>query len=116
MKHTWLAASSRVEKRFGSWMSRHQNLVSTFWRRLWGAEQKFSINREKNEKKSGEIMDVGGSSAHGGDLGLNESVTLREIANGAREKVIYEWMERTEKHMETLTTILQELRNEQRGI
>ena len=34
-------------------------------------------------KKSREIIDVSGSSAHGGDLGLNESVTLREITNEA---------------------------------
>ena len=31
-------------------------------------------------------MDIGGGSAQGGDLRLNESVTLREIANEAREK------------------------------
>ena len=62
------------------------------------------------------IMDVGGSSAQGGDLRLSESVTLREIANEAREKVMQEWMERIEKQMETLTTILYELRNGQRGI
>ena len=38
-------------------------------------------------------MDEGGGSAQGGDLRLNESVTLREIANEAREKAMYEWME-----------------------
>ena len=37
-------------------------------------------------------MDVGGGSAQGGDLRLNESVTLREIANEAREKAMYERM------------------------
>ena len=38
-------------------------------------------------------MDVGGSSgAQVGDLGLNESVMLREIANEAREKAMYEWV------------------------
>ena len=61
-------------------------------------------------------MDVGGGSAQRGDLRLNEYVTLREIANEAREKAMYEWMEQMEKHMETLTTILHELRNERRGI
>ncbi|KAK9212275.1 hypothetical protein WN943_001657 [Citrus x changshan-huyou] len=53
-------------------------------------------------------MDVGGSSAQGGDLRLNESMTLREIANEAREKAMYERMEQMEKHTETLTTILHE--------
>lgn len=43
-------------------------------------------------------MDVGGSSAQGGDLGLNESVTLREIDNEAREKAMYERMEWMEKN------------------
>ena len=42
-------------------------------------------------------MDVGESSAQGGDLRLNESVTLREITNEAREKAMYDWMERIEK-------------------
>lgn len=83
---------------------------------MWGAEQKVFINRERNEKKSGETVDVGGSSAQGGDLGLNESVTLREIDNEAQEKAMYERMEWMEKKMETLTTILHELRSEQRGI
>lgn len=64
---------------------------------MWGAEQKVFINRERNEKKSGETVDVGGSSAQGGDLGLNESVTLREIDNEAREKAMYERMEWMEK-------------------
>ena len=61
-------------------------------------------------------MDVGGGSAQGGDLRLNKSVTLREIANEAREKAMYERMERMEKQMETLTTILHELRSERRGV
>ena len=42
-------------------------------------------------------MDVGWGSAQGSDLRLNQSVTLREIANEAREKAMYEWMERMEK-------------------
>ena len=46
-------------------------------------------------------------SAQGSDLRLNESVTLREIANEGQEKAMYEWMEQ----MKTLTTILHELRN-----
>ena len=46
---------------------------------------------------------------------LNESVTLREIAVEARKKAMHDRMERMEKHMETLTTILHELRSERRG-
>ena len=61
-------------------------------------------------------MDVEGSSAQRGDLKLNESVTLREIANKAREKVMYERMEHMKKQMETLTTILHELRSARRGV
>ena len=58
-------------------------------------------------------MDIGRSSAQRGDLRLNESVTLREITNESREKAMYE---RMEKQMDTLTTILHELRNKRRGI
>ena len=46
---------------------------------------------------------------------LNDSVTLREIASEAREKAMFDRMERMEKQMETLTTILHELRSERRG-
>ena len=45
---------------------------------------------------------------------LNDSVTLREIASEAREKAMSDRMERMEKQMETLTTILHELRSERR--
>lgn len=38
-------------------------------------------------------MDVGGNSAQGGDLGLSESITLREITTEARERVMHERME-----------------------
>ncbi|KAL9409307.1 hypothetical protein AB3S75_047655 [Citrus x aurantiifolia] len=61
-------------------------------------------------------MDVGGSSVQRGDMRINEFVTLREIASEVKEKAMYERMERIEKHMETLTNILHELRSEQRGI
>ena len=54
-------------------------------------------------------MEVGGSNAQGGDTRLNDSMTLREIASEAREKVMFDRMERMETHMETLTTILHEL-------
>ena len=43
-------------------------------------------------------------------------MTLREIANEARERAMHEQIEQMEKQIETLTTILHELRNEQRGI
>ena len=43
---------------------------------------------------------------------LNDSVTLREITSEAREKAMFDRMERMEKQMETLTTILHELRSE----
>ena len=59
-------------------------------------------------------MEIGGSSAQGGDIRLNDSVTLREVISEAREKVMFDRMERMEKQMETLTTILHELRNERR--
>ncbi|KAH9750796.1 Ribonuclease H [Citrus sinensis] len=59
-------------------------------------------------------MEAGGSSAQGGDMRLNDSVTLREIASEAREKAMFDRMERMEKQMETLTTILHELRSERR--
>ncbi|XP_006448346.2 uncharacterized protein LOC18051093, partial [Citrus clementina] len=72
--------------------------------------------REKKRKCSEETIDVGGSSAQGGDLRLNKSVTLKEIANEVREKTMYERIERMEKQMETLTTILHELRSERRGV
>ena len=42
-------------------------------------------------------------------------MTLREIVSEAREKVMFDRMERMEKQMETLTTILHELRSE-RGV
>ncbi|KAH9715068.1 hypothetical protein KPL71_020894 [Citrus sinensis] len=57
-------------------------------------------------------METGGSSGQGGDRRLNDSVTLREIISEAREKVMFDRMERMEKQMETLTTILDELRSE----
>ncbi|XP_024046441.1 uncharacterized protein LOC112100831 [Citrus clementina] len=59
-------------------------------------------------------MEAGGSSAQGGDMRLNDSVTLREIASEAREKAMFDRMERMEKQMESLTTILHERRSERR--
>ena len=104
-----------IEQIFWSSGEHNQNLASTFWRRLWGADKKASVDRKKMSKASEETMNVGGSSTQGGDLRLNESVTLREIANEVREKAMYDRMEQMEKYMETLTTILHEMRSERRG-
>ena len=60
-------------------------------------------------------MEAGGSSAQGDDMRLNDSVTLREITSETREKVMFDRMERMEKQMETLITILHELRSERNG-
>ena len=78
--------------------------------------KKILLIERRREKRSEVTMDVGRGSAQGGDLRLNEAVTLREIANEAREKVMYERIERIEKQMETLTTILHELRNKRNGV
>ena len=43
-----------------------------------------------------------------------ETITLREIANEARERVMQDRLEWMEKQMETLATILYELRDERR--
>ena len=94
---------------------RNQNLASTFWRRLWGPEQKASVDSKKRSEASGKAMEAGGSSSQGGDMRLSDSVTLREIASEAREKAMFDRMERMEKHMETLTTIQHELQSERRG-
>lgn len=39
----------------------------------------------------------------------------RELTNEERERMMYEWMERMEKQMETLATVLQEIREGRRG-
>ncbi|KAH9686870.1 hypothetical protein KPL70_014547 [Citrus sinensis] len=59
-------------------------------------------------------MDVIMKDALGGDNETGEMITLREIANEARERMMQERMEWMEKKIETLTTILHELRDEQR--
>ena len=111
-----LRRGSLTRRDSGRGRAENQNLASTFWRRLWGAEQKAYVNREKKRKGSEGTIDVRGSSVQGGDLRFNEFVMLKEIANEAREKVMYERMERMEKQMETLTTILHQLRSERRGV
>ena len=59
-------------------------------------------------------MDVTRKDALGGDNETGETITLREIANEARERMMQDRMEQMEKQMETLTAILHELRDERR--
>ena len=59
-------------------------------------------------------MDVPRNDALREDNEAGETVTLREIANEAREKMMQDRLERMEKQMETLATILFELRDERR--
>ena len=50
-----------------------------------------------------------------GDNETGETITFRKIANEARERMMQDRMERTKKQIETLTTILHELRDERRS-
>ena len=59
-------------------------------------------------------MDMTRKDALGGDNETGETITLREIVNEARERIMQDRMEQMEKQMETLTTILHELRDERR--
>ena len=59
-------------------------------------------------------MDVSRKGALGDDNETVETITLREIANEARERMMQDQLERMEKQMETLTAILHELRDERR--
>ena len=59
-------------------------------------------------------MDVSRKGVLGEDNETIETITLREIANKARERMMQDRLERMEKQMETLTTILYELRDERR--
>ena len=54
-------------------------------------------------------MDMSRKDALGGDNETGETITLREIVNEARERVMQDQMEQMEKKMKTLTTILHEL-------
>ena len=60
-------------------------------------------------------MDKTRKDALGGDNETGEMITLQEITNEARERMIQERMERMEKQMETLTAILHKLRDERRS-
>ena len=59
-------------------------------------------------------MDISRNDALCGDNETGETITLREIANEARERMMQDRMERMEKQMETLMAILHELRDERR--
>ena len=59
-------------------------------------------------------MDVTRKDVLGGDNETGETITLQEITNEARERIMQDRMELMEKQMETLTTILHELRDERR--
>lgn len=59
-------------------------------------------------------MDVLRKDALRDDNETVETITLREITNEARERMMQDRLERIEKQMETLTTILYELRDERR--
>ena len=59
-------------------------------------------------------MDVPRNDALREDNEAGETITLREITNEARERVMQDRLERMEKQMETLATILYELRDERR--
>ena len=59
-------------------------------------------------------MDVTRKDALGGDNKIGETITLREIANKAGERMMQERMEWMEKQMKALTAILHELRDERR--
>ena len=59
-------------------------------------------------------MDVPRNDALREDNESGETITLREIANEAREKITQDRLERMEKQMETLAAILFELRDERR--
>ena len=57
-------------------------------------------------------MDVPRKDALREDNESGETITLREIANEAQERVLQDRLERMEKQMETLMAILFELRDE----
>ena len=59
-------------------------------------------------------MDVSRNDALRKDNETVETITLREIATEARERMMQDRLERMEKQMETLATILYELRDERR--
>ncbi|KAH9779809.1 hypothetical protein KPL71_007847 [Citrus sinensis] len=75
-----------------------------------------SYHRIRNYRRNSERldMDVTRKDALREDNEAGETITLREIANEARERVMQDRLERMERQMETLTTVLYELRDERR--
>ena len=59
-------------------------------------------------------MDVTRKDTLGGDNETGEMITLREIANEPRERLMQERMEQMEKQTKTFIAVLYELRDERR--
>lgn len=57
-------------------------------------------------------MNTGGNSSL--ESGLEEPMTLREVTNEARDKVMQDIIDQMKKQMETLATILYEFRDRHR--
>ncbi|KAH9782075.1 Integrase catalytic domain-containing protein [Citrus sinensis] len=76
-----------------------------------------SYHQVSSHQRSSEqsAMDVTRKDALGGDNETGETITLREIANEGRQRMMQDRMEWIEKQMETLTAILHELRDERRN-
>lgn len=74
--------------------------------------QYFSTKSKLTFGKEQTNMNVGDNIIQRLGSKINDSVILREIANEARDRAMHERMEQTERQMETLTSILHELRNE----
>lgn len=74
--------------------------------------QYFSTKSKLTFGKEQTNMNVGDNIIQRLGSKINDSVILREIANEVRDRAMHERMEQTERQMETLTSILHELRNE----
>jgi len=78
------------------------------WIKSYHRIRKYRRNSERLD------MDVTRKDALREDNEAGETITLREIANEARERMMQDRLERMEKQIETLATILYELRDERR--
>lgn len=74
--------------------------------------QYFSTKSKLTFGKEQTNMNVGDNIIQRLGSKINDSVILREIANEVRDRAMHERMEQMERQMETLTSILHELRNE----
>lgn len=74
--------------------------------------QYFSTKSKLTFGKEQTNMNVGDNIIQRLGSKINDFVILREIANEAMDRAMHERMEQTERQMETLTSILHELRNE----